>query len=112
MKTRGKRVSFDERILNGIGVLTAIVDSGSFAGAGERLNTRILNAASSGYLKRHGRPRKKIVIAARKRLSTLSSTTASHACMSLAHWTVTLASVRLRMYCLNHTNGQVLDCRR
>ena len=102
-------MSFDERILNGIGVLTAIVDSGSFAGAGERLNTRILNAASSGYLKRHGRPRKKIVIAARKRLSTLSSTTASHACMSLA---LTLASVRLRMYCLNHTNGQVLDCRR
>ncbi|MEM5384907.1 LysR family transcriptional regulator [Paraburkholderia phymatum] len=31
-------MSFDERILNGMGVLTAIVDSGSFAGAGERLD--------------------------------------------------------------------------
>ncbi len=31
-------MSFDERILNGMGVLTAIVESGSFAGAGERLD--------------------------------------------------------------------------
>jgi len=31
LKTRVKRVSFDERIPNGIGVLTVIVDSGSFA---------------------------------------------------------------------------------
>lgn len=31
-------MSFDERILNGMGVLTAIVDSGSFARAGERLD--------------------------------------------------------------------------
>ncbi|MBN3851777.1 LysR family transcriptional regulator [Paraburkholderia sp. Ac-20340] len=31
-------MSFDERILNGMGVLTAIVDSGSFAGAAERLD--------------------------------------------------------------------------
>ena len=31
-------MSFDERILNGMGVLTAIVDSGSFAAAGERLD--------------------------------------------------------------------------
>ena len=31
-------MSFDERILNGMGVLTAIVESGSFASAGERLD--------------------------------------------------------------------------
>ncbi|WP_109479528.1 LysR family transcriptional regulator [Paraburkholderia sp. C35] len=31
-------MSFDERILNGMGVLTAIVESGSFAGASERLD--------------------------------------------------------------------------
>jgi DNA-binding transcriptional LysR family regulator len=31
-------MSFDERVLNGMGVLTAIVDSGSFAGAAERLD--------------------------------------------------------------------------
>ncbi len=31
-------MSFDERILNGMGVMTAIVDSGSFAGAAERLD--------------------------------------------------------------------------
>jgi DNA-binding transcriptional LysR family regulator len=31
-------MSFDERILNGMGVLTAIVESGSFAGAAERLD--------------------------------------------------------------------------
>src|ERR1700712_1304422 len=30
-------MSFDERILNGMGVLSAIVDSGSFAGASETL---------------------------------------------------------------------------
>jgi DNA-binding transcriptional LysR family regulator len=31
-------VAFDERMLNGIGVLSAIIDSGSFAGAGEILD--------------------------------------------------------------------------
>jgi DNA-binding transcriptional LysR family regulator len=31
-------MSFDERILNGMGVLTAIVESGSFTGAAERLD--------------------------------------------------------------------------
>ncbi|WP_322092077.1 LysR family transcriptional regulator [Paraburkholderia bannensis] len=31
-------MAFDERILNGMGVLTAIADSGSFAGAAERLD--------------------------------------------------------------------------
>lgn len=31
-------MSFDERILNGMGVLSAIIDSGSFAGAGEMLD--------------------------------------------------------------------------
>lgn len=31
-------MSFDERILNGMGVMTAIVDSGSFASAAERLD--------------------------------------------------------------------------
>ncbi|HEV3431722.1 MAG TPA: LysR family transcriptional regulator [Paraburkholderia sp.] len=31
-------MSFDERVLNGMGVLTAIVESGSFAGAAERLD--------------------------------------------------------------------------
>src|ERR1700692_4409175 len=35
--------NFDERIVNGIGVLAAIVDSGSFARAGE-----ILNMSQSG----------------------------------------------------------------
>ncbi|HSI44519.1 MAG TPA: LysR family transcriptional regulator [Methylotenera sp.] len=36
-------MSFDERMLNGMGVLSAIIDSGSFAGAGE-----ILNMSQSG----------------------------------------------------------------
>ena len=31
-------MSFDERMLNGIGVLSAIVDSGSFAAASEALD--------------------------------------------------------------------------
>ena len=31
-------MSFDERMLNGMGVLSAIVDSGSFAAAGEVLD--------------------------------------------------------------------------
>ena len=31
-------MSFDERVLNGMGVLSAIVDSGSFAAAGEALD--------------------------------------------------------------------------
>ena len=36
-------MTFDEKILNGIGVLSAIIDSGSFAGAGE-----ILDMSQSG----------------------------------------------------------------
>src|SRR5471032_2041342 len=33
-----RTMSFDERILNGMSVLSAVVDSGSFAGAGELLD--------------------------------------------------------------------------
>jgi DNA-binding transcriptional LysR family regulator len=49
---------FDGCILNGIGVLAAVVETRSFARASKALgDTRVVTCASRGYLEEHGRPR-------------------------------------------------------
>ena len=49
---------FDERMLNGMGVLTAIVDCGSFAAAGEALDMSQSGAAPGNQPPRYGSPRR------------------------------------------------------